>query len=111
LVDLFLRHSSKNHTRETIAFSKRRQAAAERLAIFIVYRNFMLGRRQKDRRSPTPAMERGLLETKLSLGDVLRGRIFVGHHELPDSWNNYYWRTVSTRAMERERRHTLKYAV
>ena len=111
LVDLFLRHSSKNHTRETIAFSKRRQAAAERLAIFVVYRNFMLGRRQKDRWSPTPAMERGLLEAKLSLGDVLRGRIFVGHYKLPDSWNNYYWRTVSTRAMERERKHTLKYAV
>ena len=111
LVDLFLRHSSKNHTRETIAFSKRRQAAAERLAIFVVYRNFMLGRRQKDRWSPTPAMERGLLDSKLSVEDVLMGRIFVGHHELPNSWNNYYWRTVSTRALERERTHTLKFAV
>jgi hypothetical protein len=110
LADLFLRHSSKNHTRETIAFSKRRQAAAERLAIFVVYRNFMLRRRQKDRRSPTPAMARGLVDTKLTVDDILCGRIFIGHHQLPDSWNNYYRRRVSTRAMEKERFHTLKYA-
>jgi len=110
LADLFLRHSSKNHTRETIAFSKRRQAAAERLAIFVVYRNFMLRRRQKDRWSPTPAMARGLLDARLSLDDILGRRIFVGHHKLPDSWDNYYWRRVSTRAMRQERAHTLKYA-
>ena len=110
LVDMFLRHSSKNHTRETIAFSKRRQAAAERMAIFVVYRNFMLGRRQKDRNSPTPAMARGLLEAKLKTSDVLFGRIFVGHHELPESWENYYWRRVSTRALALERNHSLKYA-
>ena len=110
LADLFLRHSSKNHTRETIAFSKRRQAAAERMAIFVVYRNFMLGRRQKDRRSLTPAMTRGLLDTKLTADDVLSERIFVGHHKLPASWEAYYCRTVSTRAMHQERRHTLTYA-
>jgi len=92
LFDMFLRHSSKNHTRETIAFSKRRQAAAERLAIFVVGRNFIMRRRQKDRRSPTPAMARGLLAKRLSIDDVLSGRLFVGHHDLPKSWDDYYWR-------------------
>jgi len=110
LVDMLLRHSSKNHTRETIAFSKRRQAAAERLAIFAVWRNFILGRRQKDRRSPTPAMVRGMVDSRFTFDDVLHGRMFVCHHELPVSWENYYWRTVSTRALAQERKHTLIYA-
>ena len=110
LVDMMLRHSSKNHTRETIAFSKRRQAACERLAIFAVWRNFILGRRQKDRRSPTPAMVRGMAEARLTFDDVLHGRMFFRHYELPSSWDKYYWRTVSTRALTLERRHTLTYA-
>jgi hypothetical protein len=33
LLDLLTRHCGANHKRETIAFSKRRQGAAERLAI------------------------------------------------------------------------------
>ena len=32
LLDLLIRHSSANHKRETIAWSKRRQASAERLS-------------------------------------------------------------------------------
>ncbi|HKX45688.1 MAG TPA: hypothetical protein VJP77_03230, partial [Planctomycetota bacterium] len=40
LADLLLRHSSANHKRETIAFSKRRQGALYRAAIFAVWRNF-----------------------------------------------------------------------
>ena len=38
LLDLLIRHGSANHKRETIAFSKRRQSAAERLAILQVWR-------------------------------------------------------------------------
>ncbi|MCP4293462.1 MAG: hypothetical protein GY780_16670 [bacterium] len=110
LFDMLLRHSSKNHTRETIAFSKRRQAASERLAIFAVYRNFLLGRRQKNRWSPTPAMARGLLDRKLSVSDVLEGRLFVRHFVLPVSWDEYYWRRVSTRIIKNERCHNLVYA-
>ena len=34
LADMLLRHSSANHKRETIAWSKRRQASAERFAVF-----------------------------------------------------------------------------
>ncbi|MCP4291752.1 MAG: hypothetical protein GY780_07935 [bacterium] len=110
LFDMFLRHSSKNHTRETIAFSKRRQAASERLAIFVVYRNFVLRRRQKKRWSETPAMARGLLDRKLSISDILNGRMFVRHFELPGSWESYYWRRISTLVFENERGHDLIYA-
>jgi hypothetical protein len=36
LADLLLRHSSVNHKRETLAFSKRRQGALYRVAIWVV---------------------------------------------------------------------------
>lgn len=110
LFDRFFRHSNANHTRETLAWSKRRQSSTDRLAIFAVWRNYMNGRRQKDRGSPTPAMERGMLDRKLTVEDILSNRIFLGHVELPESWRRYYGRLVSTRALSHNRRHTLKYA-
>ena len=36
VLDLLIRHNGSNHKRETIAFSKRRQSAAERLAVLQV---------------------------------------------------------------------------
>jgi hypothetical protein len=110
LTDLFIRHSGRNHARETIAWSKRRQSSAEHLAIFAVWRNYILGRRQKDRQSPTPAMARGMLDQRLSIEDVLQYRLFPGRVELPDSWLKYYRRDVVTRALPQERRHRLVYA-
>ncbi|MCH9009901.1 MAG: hypothetical protein IIC21_04680 [Chloroflexi bacterium] len=44
LADLLLRHSSANHKRGTVAFSKRRQAAMYRAAIWVVWRNYMKSR-------------------------------------------------------------------
>ena len=37
LLDLLIRHCNANHKRETIAWSKRRQASAARLAILLVW--------------------------------------------------------------------------
>jgi hypothetical protein len=48
LLDLLIRHCQSGHKRETIAFAKRRAASAERLAIFVVWRNYMKGRREKN---------------------------------------------------------------
>ena len=110
LFDSFLRHSSKNHTRETIAWSKRRQASSEQLAVYTVWRNYINIRRQKERWSPTPAMERGMMTEKLTIADVLSGRIFIRHVELADSWNDYYYGDVHTRALPLERKHRLAYA-
>jgi hypothetical protein len=41
LADLLLRHSTANPKRETIAFSKRRQGALYRVAIWVVCRNYI----------------------------------------------------------------------
>jgi len=110
LWDLLIRHSSANHKRETIAYSKRRQASSERLAILLVWRNYIQGRREKDRNSPTPAMVRGMLSRRLALADVLQRRLFESQTDLPESWWRYYWRTVETRALKSQRRHELTYA-
>jgi hypothetical protein len=111
LADLLIRHSSANHKRETIAWSKRRQCSAERLAIFLVWRNYLKGRREKVRGSPTPAMARGMVGRPLAVEEVLGARLFPGHAALPPSWERYYFKVVSTRAIAHERRHELKYAV
>ena len=110
LADLLIRHSGANHKRETIAWSKRRQAIAERLAIFVMWRNNVKGRREKVRGSPTPAMARGMATRVNTVDDILAERIFRDHVELPPRWAQYYDRTVETRTLGRHRRHTLKYA-
>lgn len=110
LLDVLIRHSGANHHRETIAWSKRRQASAERLAIFLVWRNYLKGRREKDRASPSPAMVRGTAGRVYQLDDVFAGRIFRTHVDLPPRWATYYERTVKTRALGLHRRHALKYA-
>ena len=46
LADLLLRHGQANHRRETIAFSKRRQGAISRAALFLFWRNYVKRRRE-----------------------------------------------------------------
>lgn len=111
LADTLIRHSSANHKRETIAWSKRRQASAERLAVFLVWRNYMKGRREKERGSQTPAQVRGMLEQRVSVRELLERRLFVSRIGLPGRWADYYWRKVNTRVLPRQRRHELSYAM
>jgi hypothetical protein len=108
-LDLLIRHSQSNHKRETIAFSKRRQASAERLAVLQVWRNYVKSRWEK---TPgiTPAMLKGLLTRPLSVKELLTQRLFPDRIELPPRWRQYYERLVSTREYPRNRRHELKYA-
>ena len=110
LLDLLIRHCCANHRRETIAWSKRRQASAERLLIFLVWRNYVKGRREKVRGSPTPAMERGMMDKPLEIEELLSERIFRTRCDLPPRWAEYYDRKVETRALGRQQRHELKYA-
>jgi transposase-like protein len=95
LVDLLLRHGSANHHRETIAFSKRRQAAMERKAISAVWRNYVKKRRENGP-PVSAAMWLGLVDRLLSWREILRRRLFPGHTELPEPWGDYYWRRVKT---------------
>ncbi len=110
LLDLVIRHGSANHKRETIAWSKRRQASAERLGVLLVWRNYMKSRREKSPRAPTPAMARGMSDKRLSPEQILGERLFPTHYDLPPKWERYYGRDVETRGLGSQRRHQLKYA-
>jgi transposase-like protein len=108
-LDLILRHCLKDHTRETIAFSKRRQHSIYRVAIMLVWRNYIKRRREK-RCKQTPAMIIGLVDRPLTEEEVLRCRLFVTRIELPPLWRDYYWRRVRTRARSVNLGHDLVYA-
>jgi hypothetical protein len=106
---MLLRHSQSNHRRETIAFSKRRQGSAERLAVFSVWRNYT--KRHREKGPPlTPAMKRGLAKRPLTVEDICQRRLFPDRIPLPQRWQEYYDRTVNTREIPNNRRHQLTYA-
>jgi len=107
LVDLLMRHGGANHKRETVAFSKRAQSV-----VFQVWRNFIKGVRERDgRRSPSPAMLRGLKERRLSFEEVLSERLFPSREVLPAELSEIYRERVPTRQLGRLRSHDLLYAV
>jgi transposase-like protein len=110
LLDLLIRHSSANHKRETIAFSKRRQSAAERLAVLLVWRNHLKWVSERRKRD-TPAMRLGLCERPRSVGEILRQRLFPGRCPLPPRWARYYWREIDSREIPHPVRHRLRRAV
>lgn len=109
LLDLWIRHGSSNHKRETIAWSKRRQRAMERLAIVLVDRNYLRSRWKK-RGGPTPAMLRGICDHKLEVNELFARRLFAVRVGLPPIWQEYYDGRPWTRALARNREHRLKYA-
>jgi hypothetical protein len=109
LLDVLIRHSQANHRRETIAWSKRRQAAAHRLAVFLVWRNYIKWRWEKRSRK-TPAMLKGLLKRRLSVRDVVGDRLFRTRIALPERWAEYYAGAVRTPVLGRNRSHDLTYA-
>ena len=110
LTDLLARHSSANHRRETIAYSKRRQSALERAAILTVWRNCIKKRRENGGEEST-AMRAGLVDRMLNWSEILKRRLFPAHGDLPPEWEAYYWRKIKTRAMgERQHTHTCQYA-
>jgi hypothetical protein len=109
LLDLLIRHSGSNHKRETIAASKRRQCAAERMAIFLVWRNYMkwISERKKE---TSPAMRLGITDHLLGVDEVLDRRLFPTRVELPERWADYYWRRIVTRMIPNGTRHQKRYA-
>jgi transposase-like protein len=109
LLDLLIRHSSANHKRETIAFSKRRQSAAERLAVLLVWRNYVKSFSER-RRNATPAMRLGLTTRPLTLEALLSERLFPTRVVLPERLAHYYWRGTPTRRIPNGRVHALRYA-
>lgn len=110
LADLLLRHGQANHRRETIAFSKRRQGALERLAVFTVWRNTIKRRREK-RAEETAAMVAGVCSKPIRWEEVFDRRRFPRQEEMPEPWWSYYLRKVKTQALgDRQAEHALLYA-
>jgi hypothetical protein len=109
LLDLWIRHNGANHKRETIAFSKRRASAVDRLAILMVWRNW-LKQFSERRGGGSPAMRLGLTDRLLEVGEILKTRLFPTRITLPAHWWAYYWRTLKTRAIPNCTQHQLKYA-
>jgi hypothetical protein len=109
LLDLMIRHSTAAHKRETLAWTKRRQASAEKLTIFQVWRNYIKRRWEKGR-DESAAMCKGLVRRRLSIKDVLERRLFREHVELPRRWSLYYERRVRTAALPVNCVHRLTYA-
>ena len=109
LLDLLIRHSGANHKRETIAFSKRRQAAAARLWATLAWRNY--GKWFSERkRAETPAMRVGASTHRFTLGRMLKARLFPGRIRLPERWGIYYRGLTPTRRIPNARCHQLGYA-
>ncbi len=109
LLDLLIRHSSANHKRETIAFSKRRQSAAERLFVLVVWRNYLKSFSER-KRDATPAQRLGILGRRLTVEEVLAARLFPARVGMAERWALYYWRLTPTRRIPNGRRHALRYA-
>jgi transposase-like protein len=109
LLDLLIRHSGANHKRETIAFSKRRQSAAERLWVFLAWRNYVKSFSEREP-GETPAMRLGLARRPLSVEVILVRRLFLGRISLPQRWEPFYRGLTPTRRITRPRTHERKYA-
>jgi hypothetical protein len=109
LLDLLIRHSGANHKRETIAFSKRRQGACDRMWIFLVWRNWMKSFSER-KRDATPAMRAGLADRALTFDELVERRLFPAHRPLPHRWEAYYTRSIPTRRIPRIATHRLRYA-
>ena len=109
LLDLLIRHGSANHKRETIAFSKQRGCAALRLAILLVWRNYMKPVSER-KQNATPAQRLGLVRRRLGVAEVLGERLFPTRIPLPELWARYYWRRVRTRRLPNAPAHERVFA-
>jgi hypothetical protein len=111
LLDLLVRHGGANQKRETIAFSKRAQSALLRMAVFQVNRNFIRGVSVREgRRSPSPAMKRGLMDRRLEVEEVLDNRLFPSQVRLPEDLQEIDSERVPARQVGKPRRHALRLA-
>ena len=108
-IDMLTHHCSANHKRETIAYSKRRQAVMERYAIFAVWQNFQKSRSEK-RQDATPAQVLGLVKHKLGTSELLAQRLFASRVHLPERWRIYHERRTRTRRIPNGRERDLRYA-
>jgi transposase-like protein len=109
LTDLLLRHDHANHKRETIAFSKRRQGALYRMAIWLIWRNYMKSV-SENRRDAPPAVQLGQVARRWTVSDVLAKRLFPWRSGLRGWLECCYFARIPTRRLARCRDHALRFA-
>jgi len=109
LGDLLIRHTGANQKRETIAFSKRRQGALYRIAIWTVLRNYVKPTSVR-RGTPPPGVTVGAIARAWTVPDVLRHRLLPWRFELSGWLEACYFARIPTRRMPRCREHRLEYA-
>jgi hypothetical protein len=110
LADMLIRHSSANHKRETIAFSKRRQAALYRVAIWAVWRNY-IKYTSENRSSAPPAVALGVIRKALKVDEILAIRLFPDRVGISGWVSRGYFGRIVTRATPRCFSHRAVYAV
>jgi transposase-like protein len=98
LADLLLRHSGSNHKRETIAFSKRRQGAMHRMAIFTVWRNYVKSVSEQRRDDP-PGVTLGVIERALRVEEIVGRRLFPSRVRLRGWLARCYAGRIPTRCL------------
>jgi len=109
LADLLLRHSGANHKRETIAFSKRRQGALYRAAIWVVWRNYVKSV-SENRGDDPPGVVIGVIEERMTVRGILGRREHPDRTPLSGWLARCYEGRIWTRRLSRNRIHSLRYA-
>jgi hypothetical protein len=110
LGDLLIRHTGANQKRETIAFSKRRQGALYRIAIWAAVRNYVRPTSVK-RKHPPPGVAIGILPRAMTISELFGERCFPWRVDLTGWLEDCYFARIPTRRMARCRKHELSYAV
>ena len=107
--DSLIRHSCKNHCRETIAFSKRRQSIMDRHAIFTIWRNLLKSFSENKNDAP-PGVQLGWVPFRPTVEQLLARRQFPSRVALTAELERQYQRRIPTRYLAQHRFHELKYA-
>ena len=110
LMDLLLTQNLACFKRETIAFAKLQLAVVLRSAWLIVWRNYTKPFSERHG-GGTPAMRVGIRSHPVSVGEILKRRLFPWRVELPEPWAAYYRGEVRTPRIPNHRHHRLKLAV
>src|SRR5262245_46611269 len=103
----FLRHSEAAHRRETIAFGRSFNGLAERLALFLVWRNLVQARSERHPRDGTTAMRLKLTREAWTWPQVLAERLHPRRVRPGESAMRFYRRELVSPCLANERRHAL----
>ncbi len=105
LLHKILRHTLAHHRRETIAFTRRLNAAMERMFVTAVWRNLVKKRSERARDGTTPAMRLALTDRRWSWRRVLSRRLFFDRITMPEPWPMLYRREWKTPLLPANARH------